>query len=79
MCFSSQQTRVQALSGVLTGKVEALSQDMLTRTAASLLDLLTVHCQAKSTLPVDRPFSRYLFTLLRTMQAVISQVRLRCL
>ena len=62
---------------MLTGKEEALSQDMLTRTAECLLDLLAGHCSSKNPLPVDRPFSRYFYTLLRTMQIVVSQVRLR--
>lgn len=73
------RAHAQALSGVLTGKEEALSQDMLIRTAACLLDLLAGHCSSKSALPVDRPFSRYFYTLLRTMQTVVSQVRLRLL
>ena len=66
-------TYLQVLGGMLTGREEALPQDMLPVVAARLLDVLAAHCSAGA-LPVDRPFSRYFYTLLRTLQAAVRQV-----
>lgn len=64
---------LQALSSMLASKEEALPQEMLPEVATCLLDLLAAHCSSGSALPLDRPFSRLFYTLLRTLQAVVSQ------
>lgn len=66
---------LQALSSMLAGKDEAVPQSMLPQVAACLLECLAGHCNSKSALPLDKPSSRYFYSILRTMQAVISQVR----
>ena len=67
---------LQALSSMLACKgEEAVMQDMLPEVAACLLDCLAGHCSLKSALPLDRPSSRYFYSILRTMQAALSQVR----
>ena len=66
-------TPLQALGSMLAAKKEALPQDMLPEVAARLLDALATHCSSGA-LPVDRPCSRYVYTLLRTLQAAVRQV-----
>lgn len=66
---------LQALSSMLAGKEEAVPHDMLPQVAACLLECLAGHCSSKNALPLDRPSSRYFCTILRTMQAAVSQVR----
>ena len=61
---------------MLAAREEALPQDMLPEVAACLLDILAAHCSSGA-LPVDRPFSRYFYTLLRTLQAAVRQVCVR--
>ena len=58
---------------MLAAREEALPKDMLPEVAARLLDVLASHCSSGA-LPVDRPFSRYFYTLLRTLQAAVRQV-----
>ncbi len=60
---------------MLAGKDEAVPQEMLPEVAACLLGCLADRCSSKSALPLDRPSSRYFYTLLRTLQAAVSQVR----
>lgn len=69
---------LQALSSMLAGKDEAVPQDMLAEVAARLQQCLAGLCTSESTLPLDRPSSRHYYTILRTMQAAVSQVRRWC-
>ena len=62
---------------MLANKVETVPQDMMPDVVTCLLDCLAIHCSSTSALPPDRASSRYFYTLLRTMQAVVSQVRAR--
>ncbi|CAK0757758.1 hypothetical protein CVIRNUC_002567 [Coccomyxa viridis] len=64
---------LQALGSMLAAREEALPKDMLPEVAARLLDVLASHCSSGA-LPVDRPFSRYFYTLLRTLQAAVRQI-----
>ena len=64
---------------MLADKGDTVPQDMMPDVLSCLLDCLAIHCTAKSALPLDRISSRYFHTLLRTMQAVVSQVKARLL
>ena len=68
-------TLLQALSSMLAGRDEGVPLDMLPDVAACLLECLARHCSSNAALPLDRPSSRYFHTLLRTLQAAVSQVR----
>ena len=68
---------LQALNSMLAGKDEAVPQDMLADVAACLMQSLAELCTSESALPLDRPSSSYIYTILRTMQAMVSQVRRR--
>jgi len=62
---------------MLADKGDTVPQDMMPDVLLCLLDCLAIHCSAKSALPLDRTSSRYFYTLLRTMQAAVSQVKAR--